>query len=471
MRIGWSAVVLGAACVGWPHAHAQSERLPDLPRLNTSHFQPAIRAEIEHAESEAAAHPRDAQEVGTLAMTLHAYQQYAPAVQAYTRAHRLDPKNYDWLYLRGAAELADGQFQAARKSLESALEIRPNDLAAQVRLAQSLAGMGAWDEAGAVARRILAQHARSAQAWYGLGRAQQASGDHVGAAESYAKACELFPQYGAAHFALAQELRRAGKSAQAQEHLALYQKYVTAEPPLDDPLFERIHELNHGVQAHIQRGAELEKAGRFEDAVREHEAALAVDPNNVQVRVNLISLYARTGDKARAKEQFETAIRLNPGRSDAWYNYGVLLYGERQVAEAAEAFRHAIAINPNYAEAHNNLGAIEEQQGKLDDAEREFREAIAAQPDYPLARFHLGRILVNRQSYQEAIREFQRALTPEDEKTPTYIYALAATYARAGDRVNALEYFGKARDAAAARGQSQLLTSIERDLKTLGGGR
>src|SRR5436853_5171837 len=32
------------------------------------------------------------------------------------------------------------------------------------------------------------------------------------------------------------------------------------EPPLDDPLFERIRELNHGVTAHIQRGAALERS-------------------------------------------------------------------------------------------------------------------------------------------------------------------------------------------------------------------
>jgi hypothetical protein len=44
---------------------------------------------------------------------------------------------------------------------------------------------------------------------------------------------------------------------------------------------------------------------------------------------------------------------------------------------------------------------------------------------------------------------------------------LAATYARSGDRAQALIYFQKAHDAAVARGQSQLLSSIDNDLKTL----
>ena len=99
----------------------------------------------------------------------------------------------------------------------------------------------------ALYRQILDKHGDSPQAWYGLGRVQTAKGDHEAAAQSYAKACELFPPYGAAHFALAGELRRLGKQAEAEQHLAAYSTNVTVEPPLDDPLFERIHELNHST--------------------------------------------------------------------------------------------------------------------------------------------------------------------------------------------------------------------------------
>jgi tetratricopeptide (TPR) repeat protein len=441
--------------------------LPELLRVDTANFLPVIRTQIEQAAAEARAHPRDAKAAGALAMTLHAYQQYDGAARAYSRAHVLQPQNFDWLYLLGNVQMAQGAFEAAVKSFQSALQLRPDDVTAQLRLAESLTAAAAWDEAGVQYRRILDEHRDFPQAWHGLGRVLAVKGDHAGAAESYAKACDLFPHYGAAHFALAAELRRLAKPAQAEQHLTEYAKNVTAEPPVDDPLFARIHELNQSTTAHLQRGAELEKAGKLEEAIREHEAALATDPNNVQVHVNLIGLYGRSGNAAKATEHFEAATRLSPGRSDAWYDYGVLLFGQHTYVEAEKAYRRAIEINPSYAEAHNNLGAIYEQQGRLDDADREFHEAIAAQPAYPLARFHLGRILVNQQKYGEAIQQFQRALEPESEQTPVYLYALAATYARAGDRQHALKYYARAREAALARGQSQLLTSIDRDLKAL----
>jgi tetratricopeptide (TPR) repeat protein len=450
---------------------AKPENRLGLVQVNMANFLPAIRTQIEQAEQEAKEHPRNAQSAGVLAMTLHAYQQYDAAARAYSRAHLLDPQNFDWLYLLGAVQMELGAFEGAVKSFQSALRLRADDLAANLRMAQSLAAVPSWEEAGALYRRILEQHADCAQAWYGLGRVQAARGDHAGAAQSYVKACDLFPPYGVAHFALATELRRLGKPAEAEQQLVAYSKNVTAEPPLDDPLFRRIHELNHGAQAHIQRGTQLEKEGRLDEAIREHEAALAIDPASVQVHVNLVSLYGRTGDSARAKQHFEAATKLDAGRSDAWYDYGVLLFHEQNLTEAQQAFQLALQINPSYAEAHNNLGVIYEQQGRFDQAAGEFRAAIAAQPNYPLARFHLGRILVNQEKYDEAIQQLQRSLTPEDEQTTAYLYALGAAYARAGDLQHAREYIQKAHDAAVAHGQSKLLTSIDRDLKALDGPR
>ena len=441
--------------------------LPELPRIDTSGFLPAIRSQMERALADVKAHPRDPQLAGTLAMTLHAYQQYPAAVLVYSRARALEPQNFNWVYLAGAAELADGHFDNAAQSFREALRFRPDDLPASLRLAESLVALSRLDEAGALYQRILEQHQSCAQAWYALGRLHTAKREHDAAAECYAKACDLFPKFGMAHFALAGELRRLGRQAESKAHLDAYSRDVTLEPPLDDPLFERIHALNLSGQIHLQRAQELEKAGRLQEAIQENEAALSTDSTNPQIRVNLISLYGRTGNPAKARQNFEEAIALNPGRSDAWYNLGVLLFHDSNYGEAETAFRRALEINPYYAEAHNNLGAIYEQQGHLDDAAKEFRKSIDDRPDYPLARFHLGRILANQEKYDEAIHQFERSLTPEDDQTPVYLYALAATYARAGDRQHALTYFERAREAALARGQTQLLNSIERDRKLL----
>jgi lipopolysaccharide biosynthesis regulator YciM len=106
-------------------------------------------------------------------------------------------------------------------------------------------------------------------------------------------------------------------------------------------------------------------------------------------------------------------------------------------------------------------------EGKLADAERHFVRAIEDDPGQRLAHFHLGRLLANRKQYPAAISHFLETLQPEDDQTPAFMYALAATYARAGQPERALEYARSARGKAAALGQSDLVASIERDIQAL----
>jgi tetratricopeptide (TPR) repeat protein len=115
----------------------------------------------------------------------------------------------------------------------------------------------------------------------------------------------------------------------------------------------------------------------------------------------------------------------------------------------------------------NNLGSILEQNGKWDQAAAFYRRAIDANPAYPLAHFHIGRIYANQRKYALAIAEFERSLEPKTENTLAYLYALAATHARAGHRQRAVELLRDAKKEAAARRQEELALSIDRDLATL----
>jgi len=168
-----------------------------------------------------------------------------------------------------------------------------------------------------------------------------------------------------------------------------------------------------------------------------------------------------------AEEHYRAAIHLNPDSAENYYNYGVLLLSAEKFQSAEEAFRKTIEINPYYSGAHNNLGYLLERQGSLAEATVEYRKAIENKPSDRQAHFNLGRVLVNQKKYPEGIQELEKTIEPEDENTPRYVYALGAAFARSGDRQNALRYIRHAREGAAARGQSALLISIERDLRAL----
>ena len=437
--------------------------VPELPNVNVSQFQKDVAAVIDQALADARKHPDDPGRTLQLCMILHAHEQYRAAAQCYSRAHALDRNSFAALYCRGHALASDGAYAAAADELKQALGLRPDSVPAQLKLAEVLTDSGKTAEGVHLYRQILAKSPEEARAHFGLGRAL---GDD-GAIDEFRKALELFPRYGEAQFALASAFRRKGDESKAQDILRNYERDKLSLPPLNDPDMAAVRRLNLSAAALMQNAASEAGEGRLDEAVTLYERAIAADPKLSRAYTDLISLYGRLGRDAQAEESYRRAIALDPKEADAYYNYGVFCFDRNRIPDAKAAFEHATRIQGRHAEALNNLGAILEQQGKWDQAAGLYRRAIDANPSYGLAHFHLGRIYANQHKYPLAIAEFERSLDPKTENTPAYLYALAAVYARTGNRARAVELMHDARKQAEARGQAQIVASIDRDLAVL----
>ncbi len=445
----------------------RAQTLPDLPTIVFENFESEIREQVSKAYSAAQAKPRDVQANGWLGMTLHTYEQYEFAAVCYERAHLLAPAEFRWAYYLGMVQAELGRQREAAVAFKAALRQDPNHLPAQLRLADALLADGQLSESRQLYEILVKRNANLAQAHYGLGRIAVANGDPSAAVGHYRKALGLFQDYGAAHYALGMALRDLGQTAQAQTHLARSQQLKLSRPTLEDPLIIAIAETNVGASKHLKRGALLESAGQIAESITEHERALEINPWLVQAHINLISLYGRTAQFEKADQHYRAALAINPDLADIHYNYGVLLVGQERNSEAAQAFQQCLQLNPYYAEAHHNYAVLIEREGKLDEAARHYRKAIENKPGYRSAHFYLGRILVNQDKLAEAIEHFQQTLMPEDGDTPRFIYALGATYVRAGEKTKGVQYLREALKRAQVLGQAQLASSIERDLRTL----
>ncbi len=426
--------------------------MPDLPLPALDDFSVAVRGQIQQAYADVRARPDDDTAIGRLGMILQTYGLFQEAAICYRRAGRLAPSTLRWAYYLGTVESAGGHCDAAAATLRIAPRVAPGYVPAQLLLANCLLVSADWT---------------GSDAFYGLGRVRAARRDFTGAADAYGKACALFPNFGAAHYALALIYRTLGQDEKAKEQLQLFEKNKDTAPPSNDPLLNEVRALNLSATNQVQTGIELERQGRLEESVSAHEKALQIDPQMVQAHINLLELYGRLGQFQKAEEHYRAATHLEPGSVESYYNYGVLLLGAQKYEQAESAFRKAAEIDPFHAAAHNNIGYLLERQGKLVEAAAEYRTAIDNKPSDRQAHFNLGRVLVNQHAYREAIQEMKKTIEPEDENTPRYTYALGAAFARSGDRQSALRYIRQARDGAVARGQSGLVDSIDRDLRTL----
>ena len=436
--------------------------LPDLPQVDAGRFQPGVRAAIESAQQAARAKPRDAAAVAHLGMTFHAHDQFAAAARCYERASLLAPSRTDYLYYWGTALAADGKNAEAIPPLRRAVA-SDNRSAVRLRLADALLASGQTKEAANEYRRVLELSPDTASAHYGLGRTQSGSE----AIASFEKALALFPRYGAAQFALAGAYRRAGRGAEADELLKTFEQNRKAVPPVEDPWMAAVYQLDAGATGLLRQSQALESQGRLEEAAALQERALEQDPKLDQAWVNLIPLRARLGRPAEAEAAFRKAIELAPNRADAWYNFGVLCLETDRVEEARRAFEKAAELDPRNPDALHNLGSIIERTGQFARAASLYERALALNPEHRAARFQLARILANQHRYADAIANFEKLQQPVDERTPTVLYALGATHARAGHRLQAVEYLRRAESEAARRGQQQLATTIARDLAKL----
>lgn len=465
-----AAILLVDAC-SFPSSSARHDRdLPDLPTLTIVNFRPQIRDQVQKAYEEVRAKPRNADANGRMGMLLHAFSQFESAELCYRRARLLDSNRFQWAYYLGLTQALDGKNQEASQTLLDATRLNPQYLPARLKLAEVLITLGRMDESQAVLESIAKDDPQFAPAYYWLGRVDSAKGHVPASIEQYRKACQLWPTFGTAHYALALVYQGTGATAEAREHMAAYQKYkADGDPQPEDPLLEAVRSLDNTALAHLMKGVDLENAGQLDGAIAEHEEAVKQDPKMAQAHANLIALYARAGRADRAEAEYRATVAINPNLPQSHYDYGVLLVSQRRYREAEDAFRKALESSPNYAEAHSNLGAMLELRGKSEEAIQHYQAAVDNKPQFRMAHFQLGHLLLMKKRTGEAITQLTQTLGPEDGDTPRCMYALGVAYAEAGDYASAERYLKEAGQRANTLGQNQLAGQIETTLRKVAG--
>jgi tetratricopeptide (TPR) repeat protein len=456
------AVAALALVLATTTARAQAP-LPDIP---IDQFPEAPRRVIGKAVEEAKAHPNDPVRLGRLAMLLHAWEQFETAATVYARTRALDPQ-FDWFYLGGLVETRLAHDAEAARLLDAAVKKAPDHVPARLAWADALFAAGDTDGALAI-YMPLRTGPGAPHAHYGVGRALAAKGDAAGALGELDAALALYPEFGAAWYARGMALRSLQRLDEAKAALAKSREYGARCPAVNDPLLARVRSLREDASAHAERGLALERQGDQVGAIREYEAAIAAQPGHLVARANLIALYGRQKDWARAAAHYDAIVKTGGVvPAEAHFNYGVCLAAQGQIDAASDLFRKALAANPQYANAWISLGQIAEIRGNIDEAESSYRQAIEQAPADPAPRFNLARMLIAKRRYADAISELAPVADRDVPDRPKYLFALSTAYVLSGDVANGRRYAVDARDLAQQKGQRELADAIDRELSKL----
>ena len=323
-----TAVILFA-----PQQDFLAEGLKALDANQPAAAEPLLRQAVQADANDFAAH-------FNLALALSLQQKDDEAVQELRRTLQLKPGLYEADSNLGTLLLRNRKAAEALPVLKEALESAPNS-----------------GEKAARANFLYAQ------ALYQTGDAAQAE-------QFYRTAAELDTKSAAAQSGLAHSLLKQSKTAESAEH---FQAAAALDPQYRDDLLELAAEFEkskmvaeavaiyrgfpENAAARERLGQILIATGNFTAAIPGLESAVQQSPS-VANRLNLADAYKMNKQLDKAVQQLQLAVASDPANYDVRMDLGRELRDRRQFVPAAEQFRAAAKIHPDSVKAWNELAAV-----------------------------------------------------------------------------------------------------------------
>jgi tetratricopeptide (TPR) repeat protein len=293
--------------------------------------------------------------------------QYDLALADFTEALRLDPSLARAFHGRGALLAHLGEAQRAVLDLTEALRLSPDNPRALVQRGNAYAQLG--DQASAQADLLRATQAAPglAFAWHHLGILQSEMGEAQAALDSFSRALEVEPGHLAARI---NRGRLRQQSGDIEGALADFSAAAAAEPSSPAARFNRARALfdlgrhdearadldellrHHpgDIEAHMLRGRARLASGDLPGALEDHEAAVALAPQDHRAANNLAWLLAtvpdeslRSGDRALELAQRALACGEDASRLDT---LAAALACLGRFNEAVNTQQRALALAP-----------------------------------------------------------------------------------------------------------------------------
>jgi tetratricopeptide (TPR) repeat protein len=378
--------------------------LPDL-----SGIEAVVREQLTrvHADAEAilraegASAAERAEAWGRLGQHYYAYDLSDAAGLCFREASAASPGDFRWLYYQATLWQQAGDLKRSTALYEEVLRLRPNNLAALVRLGEVHLEAGALEQAEARLHQALGVDATSPAALARLGELALARGDHGEAVRRLEQALDRVPEADRLHYPLAMAYRALGDAAQAAAHMEARGR-IGVVPP--DPLMDALRRLREGERVHLLRGRRAFAAADFE----------------------------------AAREAFQRAVEAEPGSAGARVDLSAALSELGRFDEALAELRRAVVLEPSGATAHFNLALLLARRGERFGAIHHLRLVLAAEPGDGAASLQLARLLGEEGLTDEALAELARARSENPASEAAWL-AEAALLARAGRPREALD--------------------------------
>ncbi|HVP43610.1 MAG TPA: tetratricopeptide repeat protein [Terriglobales bacterium] len=103
----------------------------------------------------------------------------------------------------------------------------------------------------------------------------------------------------------------------------------------------------------------------YAEAITYYQKALALKPNDVNVRTDLGTALWYTGSAKEAVAEFEKSLKVDPNHAQTLFNMGVVkLNGLNDKKGAIAAWQHLLDANPNYPDRQKVQEMLQKAKGQ-----------------------------------------------------------------------------------------------------------
>ncbi|MEM8884636.1 MAG: AAA family ATPase [Planctomycetota bacterium] len=159
--------------------------------------------------------------------------------------------------------------------------------------------------------------------------------------------------------------------------------------------------------------------GEYENALKDYTGALELDPELVETRMGRGAVLMEQGDLDAALEEFDVVIREDPRRSRAWAYRARLRFQRNEPELSLSDAEEYLRLSPKDADMHVYYSAVLESLERYDDALAAVDEAIRLEPengDHRAARARIHGATGNLDDLQEDL-QFAQNLTASEPMT------------------------------------------------------
>lgn len=158
----------------------------------------------------------------------------------------------------------------------------------------------------------------------------------------------------------------------------------------------------------VQAAIDLLNAGQIADARAKLHKVVDASSIHVPARVVFGETYEQEGDLTTAASWYEAALRINPEDVDALIHLGTTFVAQDRMPEGIEKFNKALQIDEENAAARYDLGLALARLGKAEEATVQFERLLEIDHQFPGARVALASALFALGRKQEAIERLEQ---------------------------------------------------------------